>query len=156
MPNMSEKDPSRSRSEAFRGPAIEKPTSPQTRATDNSKPQSEASNGSQSAAQSVLTFVQEHPVVAAGGALAAGAAIAMLVHSRRVQANRLDRRLMRGARDMERKFAREVRALRNSDFADRAGRMTSSLGDVLSRVDFNGLADRGQSYLDALRNRMLR
>lgn len=95
-------------------------------------------------------------MVAAGGALAAGAAIAMIVHSRRAQASRLDRRLMRNARQMERSIAHEFRKLRNSDLADRASRLTNSLGDALSRVDFNALSDRGQAYLASLRSRLMR
>ena len=99
----------------------------------------------------MLTFIKEHPVVAAGGALAAGAAIAMIVHSRRAQANRLDR-AQRPSNGAEHR----PRSQKLADLADRASRLTSSLGDVLSRVDFHALSDRGQAYLESLRSRMMR
>jgi len=57
---------------------------------------------------------------------------------------------------MDRSFTREMRNLRNSDFADRAGRFGSSIGDALSRIDFAPLAERGHMYLDAIASRMKR
>jgi hypothetical protein len=153
---ISEQDTARSRAVAPGGSAGASATSAPKQEQQNGPVQhAQRRDDVQSAPQSVLTFIQEHPVVAAGGALAAGAAIAMLVHSRQAQANRLDRRLMRRARDMERKLSREVRALRHIDLADRASHMTSSLGDALSRVDFNALTERGQAYFDTLRNRIM-
>lgn len=113
-------------------------------------------NGATSASQTVLTFIQENPVVAAGGAFAAGAAIAMIVRSQRAQSNRLDRRVARLARKMDQSFSREMRNLRHSDFAERAGRVGSSFGDALSRIDLSPLAERGQAYLDAIAGRMKR
>lgn len=115
----------------------------------NRAPQQPASAG-----QSVLDFIQAHPVVAAGAALAVGAAVVMVVNSRRGDSSRLDRRAMRAARDIERSFAREMRNLRHSDFADRLGRVGNSFGDAFSRIDLSPLADLGKSYLEAARSRL--
>ena len=104
--------------------------------------------------QSVLDFIQAHPVVAAGAALAVGAAVVMVVNSRRVDNSRLDRRAMRAAQNMERSFAREMRNLRHSDFADRLGRVGNSFGDAFSRIDLSPLADLGKTYLEAARSKL--
>jgi hypothetical protein len=113
-------------------------------------------NGGSSTQASVLKFVQEHPVVAAGGAFVVGAAVVMMVQSRRAQAGRLDRRISRLARNMDRSLSREMRNLRNSEFAERAGRFGSSLGDALSRIDLAPIAERGHAYLEAIASRMRR
>lgn len=104
--------------------------------------------------QSVLDFVQAHPVVAAGAALALGAAVVMVVNARRVDSGRLDRRALRAMRGMERSFSREMRALRHSDVADRLGRVGGSFGDAFSRIDLTPLTDLGKTYLEAARNRL--
>ncbi len=104
--------------------------------------------------QSLIGFVQRNPLLASGAALAVGAAAVMLVNSRRVDSSRLDRRAMRAARSMERTFAKEMRALRRSDVADRFGRFGASLGDAFSRIDLAPLAERGRLYLEAARDRL--
>lgn len=109
---------------------------------------------STSPGQSVLDFIQAHPVVAAGAALAVGAAVVMVVNSRRVDSRRLDRRAMRAAQSMERSFAREMRNLRHSDFADRLGRVGNSFGDAFSRIDLSPLAELGKTYLEAARSKL--
>jgi len=104
--------------------------------------------------QAVVGFIEKNPVVAAGAALAVGAAVAMMVHSRRTSSNRIDRRVQRAVRSMDRTFAREMKSLRNSDMADRLGHFGSSLGDAFSRIDLGPLAERGRFYLDAARRRI--
>jgi len=104
--------------------------------------------------QAVIGFVQRNPLLASGAALAVGAAVVMLVNSRRVDSSRIDRRAMRAARSMERTFAKEMRALRHSDVADRVGRFGASLGDAFSRIDLAPLAERGRLYLEAARHRL--
>lgn len=107
-----------------------------------------------SVGQSVLGFVLRNPLLASGAALAVGAAAVMFVSSRRVDSNRIDRRAMRAARSMERTFAKEMRALRHSDAADRVGRFGASIGDAFSRIDLAPLAERGRLYLEAARHRL--
>ncbi len=111
-----------------------------------------SANGS--VGQSLIGFVQRNPLLASGAALAVGAAAVLLVNSRRVDSSRLDRRAMRAARSMERTFAKEMRALRRSDVADRMGRFGASLGDAFSRIDLAPLAERGRLYLEAARDRL--
>jgi hypothetical protein len=102
----------------------------------------------------VVGFVERNPVIAAGAALAVGAAVVMVVQSRRTAAsNRIDRRVQRAVRSMDRAFTREMKALRRSDMADRLGQFGNSLGDVFSRVDLAPLAERGRAYLDEARRR---
>jgi len=107
-----------------------------------------------SISQSVVLFVERHPVVAAGAALALGAAVAMAVQASKAGNGRSDRRLQRAVRSMDRAFSREMRALRQSDMADRLGSFGNSLGDAFSRIDLSPLADRGRAYLDAARRRL--
>lgn len=105
--------------------------------------------------QSVVGFIEKNPVVAAGAALAVGAAFAMAVQSRRTaNSSRIDRRVQRAVRSMDRTFAREMKALRQSDMADRLGHFGTSLGDAFSRIDLAPLAERGRLYLDAARRRL--
>ncbi|MGE0766168.1 MAG: hypothetical protein AB7L90_06860 [Hyphomicrobiaceae bacterium] len=104
--------------------------------------------------ESVAGYIERNPVVAAGAALAVGAAVVMALQSRRAASNRIDRRVQRAVRSMDRSFAREMKALRRSDMADRVSHFGSSLGDVFSRIDLSPLAERGQVYLDAARRRM--
>lgn len=104
--------------------------------------------------QAVIGFIERNPVVAAGAALAVGAAFAMAVQSRRAANNRIDRRVQRAVRSMDRTFSREMKALRRSEMADRLGQFGNSLGDVFSRVDLSPLAERGRVYLDAARRRL--
>jgi hypothetical protein len=101
----------------------------------------------------VVGFVERNPVIAAGAALAVGAAVVMVVQSRRTASNRIDRRVQRAVRSMDRAFTREMKALRRSDMADRLGQFGNSLGDVFSRVDLAPLAERGRAYLDEARRR---
>jgi len=101
----------------------------------------------------VVGFVERNPVIAAGAALAVGAAVVMVVQSRRTASNRIDRRVQRAVRSMDRAFTREMKALRHSDMADRLGQFGNSLGDVFSRVDLAPLAERGRAYLDEARRR---
>jgi len=108
----------------------------------------------QSVPQVVVGFIERNPVVAAGAALAAGVAVAMLVQSRKSSSNRIDRRVQRAVRSMDKSFTREMRALRHSDLADQVGRYGSSLGDVVSRIDLGPIAERGRVYLDAARRRL--
>ena len=126
------------------------------RATHEDQEQAKPVNGTKSTPQTVLDFIQENPVVAAGGAFAVGCAVAMIVRSQKAQAGRLDRRVARLARNMDRRFSREMRNLRTSDFAERAGRFGNSLGDALSRIDLAPLAERGHAYLDAIASRVRR
>jgi hypothetical protein len=101
----------------------------------------------------VVGFVERNPVIAAGAALAVGAAVVMAVQSRRATSNRVDRRVQRAVRSMDRTFTREMKALRHSEMADRLGRFGHSLGDAFSRVDLAPLAERGRAYLDEARRR---
>lgn len=127
-------------------------TSEPWKARDAGSRQSMRANGS--VGQSLIGFVQRNPLLASGAALAVGAAAVLLVNSRRVDSSRLDRRAMRAARSMERTFAKEMRALRRSDVADRMGRFGASLGDAFSRIDLAPLAERGRLYLEAARDRL--
>ena len=102
----------------------------------------------------VAGFIERNPVIAAGAALAVGAAVVMAVQSRRAASNRIDRRVQRAARSMDRAFSREMKALRRSEMADRLGQFGHSLGDVFSRVDLAPLAERGRAYLDEARRRL--
>jgi len=113
-----------------------------------------ASSNGASISQLVVSFVERHPVVATGAALALGAAVAMAVQASKAGNGRSDRRLQRAARSMDRAFSREMRALRRSDVADRLGAFGSSLGDAFSRVDLSPLAEHGRAYLDAARRRL--
>ncbi|MGE0513205.1 MAG: hypothetical protein AB7E81_06325 [Hyphomicrobiaceae bacterium] len=107
-----------------------------------------------SVSEAVVGFIERNPVLAAGAALTVGAAVAMAVHSRRTSNNRIDKRIERAARSMDRAFSREMKALRRSDVADRLGQFGSSLGDAFSRVDLAPLAERGRHYLDVARRRI--
>jgi hypothetical protein len=107
-----------------------------------------------SVSQAVVGFIERNPVVAAGAALAVGAAVAMAVHSRKTSNNRIEKRIARAARSMDRTFSREIKALRRSDVADRLSQFGSSLGDAFSRVDLAPLAERGRQYLDVARRRI--
>lgn len=127
-------------------------TSEPWKARDSNSGQRMSANSSMG--QSLIGFVQRNPLLASGAALAVGAAAVMLVNSRRVDSSRLDRRAMRAARSMERTFAKEMRALRRSDVADRFGRFGASLGDAFSRIDLAPLAERGRLYLEAARDRL--
>ena len=111
-------------------------------------------SGASSVGQAVVGFVQRNPLLASGAALRVRAAVVVLVDSRRARSNRVDRRAMRAARSIERTFAKEMRALRQSDAADRMGRFGTSLGDAFSRIDLAPLAERGRLYLEAARNRL--
>lgn len=125
-------------------------------ADDNGEQAKKHDNGTSPASvgNQVITFVEQHPVVAAGAALAVGAAIVMLVNSRRTDRGRLDRRAMQVARNMERSFSREMKALRQSDFADRLGQVGSSFGDAMSRIDLAPLAELGKSYIEAAKAKL--
>ncbi|MGE0699822.1 MAG: hypothetical protein AB7O57_12060 [Hyphomicrobiaceae bacterium] len=105
-----------------------------------------------------LVFIERHPLVAAGAALAVGAAIAMAMHARsqRRLDSRLDRQAARAMKSMDRSFRREMRSLRHSDFADNLSRFGNSLGEAFSRFDLAPLAERGRDYLEAARRRMAR
>lgn len=99
-------------------------------------------------------FIERNPLLATGAALAVGAAVVMAVYSRQSTGSRIDKRMTRAARSMDRAFSRELKALRQSDMADRLGHFGSTLGDAFSRVDLGPLAERGRLYLDAARRRM--
>jgi hypothetical protein len=107
-----------------------------------------------SVADTVSGFIERNPLIAAGAALAAGAAVVMAVQSRRSASHRLDRRMHKAMRSLERTFSREMRALERSDMADRLGQLGSSLGNAFSRVDLGPLAERGRFYLDTARKRL--
>jgi hypothetical protein len=124
-------------------------------ASDEVRRRSSAShqNGGQSIPDAVVGFVERNPVVAAGAALAVGAAVVMLVQSRRSASGRIDRRVQRAVRSMDQTFSREMKALRRSDMADRLGQFGNTLGDAFSRIDLSPLAERGREYLDEARRR---
>lgn len=137
-------------------PHTETTTSGQANPEGASPQQDAEHNGvdASSIATSVVGYIEKNPLVATAAALAVGAAVVMVIRSRQVANNGLDRRAMRVARSMERTFAKEMRALRNSDLGVRAGQIGQSVGDAVGKVDLAALVDLGRNYVEAARNRI--
>lgn len=100
---------------------------------------------------SVIGYIEKNPLIATAAALAVGAAVVMIVKSRTAANNTLDRRAMRVARGMERTFAKEMRAIRNSDLGAQVGQFGQSIGQALGKVDLSALAEMGRNYAEAAR-----
>lgn len=137
-------------------PHTETTTSGQANPEGASPQQDAERNGvdASSIATSVVGYIEKNPLVATAAALAVGAAVVMVIRSRQVANNGLDRRAMRVARSMERTFAKEMRALRNSDLGVRAGQIGQSVGDAVGKIDLAALVDLGRNYVEAARNRI--
>ncbi len=105
---------------------------------------------------SVVTFVERNPVLATAAAFTVGAAIVMALRSRSAANNRLDRKIGRTARAVERSMSRELRAIRESELANRVGAAGGSVASALSSIDLKPFANQALEYLEAMRNKLPR
>lgn len=128
--------------------------------SERGEPNRNGSNGQQqdeaSLTSTVVTFVERNPVLATAAAFTVGAAIVMALRSRSAANNRLDRKIGRTARAVERSMSRELRAIRESELANRVGAAGGSVASALSSIDLKPFANQALEYLESMRNKLPR
>lgn len=110
--------------------------------------------GLQDAVESVGSYIVRNPLIATAAAFTIGAAVVMAVKSARRTDDRLDRRAMRMARNVEKDLSREIRSLRRGNFADGVDAISNSVGQALSKIDMAPVMEQARQIVDAARARI--